>query len=34
MRALPHREVTAALATVRASTVAEPAVKLVFEFWC
>ena len=32
MRALPHREVGAALATVRASTVAEPAVKLVFEF--
>ena len=31
MRALPHREV-AALAIVRASTVAEPAVKLVFEF--
>ena len=32
MRALPHREVAAALATVRASTVAEPPVKLVFEF--
>ena len=32
MRALPHGEVAAALATVRASTVAEPAVKLVFEF--
>ena len=32
MRALPHREVAAALATVRASTVAEPAVKLVCEF--
>ena len=32
MRALPHREVGAALATVRASTVAEPAVKLAFEF--
>ena len=32
MRALPHGEVAAALATVRASTVAEPAVKLMFEF--
>ena len=32
MRALPHREVAAAVAAVRASEVAEPAVKLVFEF--
>ncbi len=32
MRALPHREVAAALATVRALTVAEPAVKLVLEY--
>ena len=32
MRALPHREVAAAVETVRASTSAAPAVKLLFEF--
>ena len=32
MQALPHAEVASALATVRSSTVAEPAVRLVFEF--